>query len=283
MIKPFLFMSGETTVTMPLAYSSSNWDFTAVATKLCYDNGFVRRCNRAQERLSGLIMYCDVEDKAIEVNNLTIAIGANIPCWPDPNAMKAMVNRHEVMRRCIELGYATNDVLVANYSMGMEYDLKYPCVVKTGTSHCGIDKFIANNSDELVKILSENCNYGDLFTAEPFYKGRSARVLVIGETVISYYIDNDESWVKNSPGAVVTQSGLDSSVISHATDVASSFGIDVAGVDYIISDDGFHFLEVNQFPGLSWSPDSEEISMSFIRDKMREIEFLSDKAVKYEE
>lgn len=264
MNRHFLFMSGEPSVSTTLAFSNPNWEHTSVPTKLIKsDLNSVRRENRINEVLFGLIHYADVDDKSIEINNINLIINNNIPCWPNPNSLLRMVNRHAVLKECSDFGLLTHKICQSDK---FTFQMKFPFVLKIGTQHRGINKFLISSVQDLPK-------WDGIATMEPFFEGDSVRILKIGSEVFSFRITNDFSWIKNSPGAEIDIYNPSDELVQHALDCAKYFNLDVAGVDYIVENDGnFHFLEINQYPGLGVFEEIEEVGRRFIKQKMHEVE-----------
>ncbi len=265
MIRPYLFMSGEASVTAPLVYAKNRWDYIGQPTVLVKSElarNCIRRKNRPNEIITGCIHYCDVSDKSIEINNLQIIIETKVKCWPDPKILLRMVNRHEVYKECIEQGFVTNKML---QDIKEHSELNFPFVLKIGTEHRGIGKYLI----ESIKDIPE---FEGSCTVEPYYEGDSVRVLIIGEQIFGIQTINDQNWVKNAPGGEIIKKELSEDIIQHAKQVTNYFGLDIAGVDYIVNEDGFHFLEINQYPGVAGFDDIEECAKEFFKEKMQFVE-----------
>jgi len=242
--RPYLFMSGEPTVATTLAFSNSKWDCISVPTKLVqseYALDKIRRENRPREVLSGIIHYADVSDKEIE---------------------------HRVLRECKEAGFVEHDIVQSDE---FAYQMPFPFVLKTGTEHRGIGKYLISS----VRDIPE---WEGIATMEPYFEGESVRVLIIGSEVFSFKTTNPDSWIKNSPGADIEKCSVPTEMIQHAKECKQYFRLDIAGMDYILEDDGtFHFLEINQYPGLGVFEDTEECGKAFIKEKMYAIEMKEGK------
>lgn len=271
MNRPYLFMTGEPTFASTLAFSDPNWDYTSVPTRLIqseYIINKIRRENRPRETLSGIIHYADVSDKQIEKHNLQIIKNFKIPCWPNADALLKMTDRHSVMNECINAGFVNHKVYQCNYKdfHSISKSLQYPYVIKTGTEHRGIGKNLVLRRDDIP------LEWDGLATIEPYFEGESVRVLIIGKDIFSFKTTNPDSWIKNSPGADIEKCSVNEDVVKHAQDIARYFDIDIAGVDYIVSENGHaHFLEVNQYPGLGVFDDVEECAKKFVKEKMYHI------------
>lgn len=259
-VRPFLFLSGEFQVTMPLVFSREKWQHTMTARRLVdNEDGTVRRDNVPGERLCGIIYYASVESDAIARANLELLARLDFPCWPDPKRLLELADRHEVMRMCGQAKLTTGPVMILRHDQREHLArLGRPLVLKTGNLHQGHGKHRLGAGDAIPE-------WEGLATAEPFYEGVSCRVLCMsgwlegGKRAVRMWgirYDNPDSWIKNSAGAEVTPwNDLPADVFQHAHGVHTHFGLDVSGIDYVIGNDAAgaaraHFLEFNQFPGV---------------------------------
>lgn len=274
--RSFLFMSGESSVTALLAFSNPEWDHTTVPSILVqseYVPKFIRRKNRPREILKGVIHYCDTSDKEIEINNLKLIINNNIKCWPDPVIMLKMTNRHAILEECKSAGFIEHNIFQGTYDEMYSYissgKVVFPCVLKTGTEHRGLGKYLLNSiQDWFALILFEGIG-----TLEPYFDGKSVRVLIIGEDIFCIETTNSESWIKNSPGGEIEKIVLNQDIMQHAKNVSKYFNLDISGTDYILEPDGsFHFLEINQYPGVAGFDDVERTAKEFFKQKMNLIQ-----------
>lgn len=263
-MRPFLFLSGESFITLPLVFSKPKWEHSCTPDYLLFVDGCLRRSKRPREILKGIVHYAHVSDRNIEEANLKTIIDNNIPCWPDPKILLNMIDRHKVLNDCKEF---INHSFYQDYSYNGQID--FPFVVKTGNDHRGLGKYLVTKSSEIPK-------WDGIATIEPYFEGDSVRVLIIGDDVFGFKIENDRSWIKNSPGADIFDYNLSDDLINHAKSVSSKFKLDIAGVDYIVNDNGFHFLEINQYPGISVSDEIAECAKAFLSNKMKYVEDLAN-------
>ncbi len=268
--RPFLFLSGEFRVTMPAVFSRDKWQHTMSTDRLVIlQNNKIRRSRFVNEEISGVIFYADLQNKQLEIDNLTLLFENNIPCWPPPDILLNMTDRHKVMAKCIENGFVKHEVIQTKEICA---PLPYPFVMKVGYEHRGLGKYLVEKDEDLKQVQAD-----DIITYEPFFKGSSVRILIIDEFYFGIKIDNKESWIANSPGAETFIFEVDkkSDIAIHARNVANYFGLEFAGVDYIVSDDGkHHFLEINQFPGLDVDDSVTPIIKNALFNKMDYVEAL---------
>src|SRR5690606_8530149 len=209
------------------------------------------------------IHYADVSDKSIEEDNLKLIIDNNIPCWPNPNTLLKMTDRHSVIMECVEYGLVNHNIFQSDE---FAYQIKFPFVLKVGSEHRGIGKF-------LIRSVKDIPEWDGMATMEPFFEGESVRILIIGQDTFAFKVTNSTSWIKNGPGADIEKVSVNDDIINHAKDASRYFGLDIAGVDYIVENDGkFHFLEINQYPGLGLFDDTEACSKIFLKERMSDVQ-----------
>lgn len=268
----YLFMAGEYKVSMPLVFRTRNWRHTMSQTRLKLENGKLFYWN---EPLLGVIHYANCQDSELERDNLEAIKQSGVSCWPCPDRLLRMLSRHEVMQECIDAGLVTNDqvhVLPTDEPWAIHVPVDLPYVIKTTNEHRGLGKHLIKTDTDFHALDFTGL---DLVTVEPFYKGRSIRVLRMSPVLFGIEIVNDSNWIKNAPGAEAHRFDLrgHADMVDHALSVAEHFGLDCAGVDYILEEDGtFHLLEINQYPGLATTDEVEEYAKIFLKRKMEEIE-----------
>lgn len=270
MSRPFIFLSGEFRITMPLVFRQEHdrWQHCMNARILeSNSDGSFHRQN-IDEYLLGCIYHAGVSDDTIRRQNFNFLIDNNIPCYPDPRKLLAIDDRHFCMRKVMDAWLNTNIVVQGEYDMCIP--IEYPFVVKTGNEHQGQGKFLVKNESELPK-------WDGIATIEPFFDGISCRVLWIGDDYFTLRFDNDFSWVKNTNGAEVSlYPEMPLAVIEHSSKVKSLFGLDVCGIDYIVGKDGWWFLEFNYAPGVDVSDACTEAVNKFFGEKMKWVEEQSE-------
>lgn len=279
MRRPFLFMSGESAVTLKATFRRDAWSHTCIAKKLLLD-GVLHR-EGITESLSGVIYYADIEDKQLERHNLELLRDARVPCWPDPGLLLSMGDRYTALARARGADLIDHDVWIGLSSerdelIKMRRWWSGPLVMKTGTLHSGHGKHRIEDTDDIPLDWEGTASF------EPFFTGVSYRVLVVGRTHVVIRIDNAENWVKNAPGAdvsVVRAPDLTSvhcKMVGHALEVTDRFGLEVCGVDYVVDDCDYRFLEANWYPGLSVDDDAFSRHVDgFLDEKMAAVEMMA--------
>ncbi len=267
----FIFFAGKSTITMGAAFSMDNWRHTQRCKEFHVKDGEFK-INKENYLYSGLVYFADFYDKSLSLRILELIQENNIPCWPNPETLIKLHDRHDSLE-ILE----NNGMLNHTIWQGLEEEkphqdklpLSYfPYVLKTGNSHRGEGKTLIKNREEWSKASWEG-----RATLEPFFEGESVRILIIGDYHTSFKLINGTSWIKNSEGCDVEDWEPIPKMLEHAKCCNKILGLEVSGVDYIVTKDDFHLLEVNQFPGLTSIPseDREKVK-NFFKEKMRYVE-----------
>jgi hypothetical protein len=262
MASRFLFLTGEPSTTLPLLKTRPDWAPVLSAITFDATGKSLRRSRSNTDDFRGCVYFADVRDKDIERHNLSVLAAAEIPCWPSPTALLALSSRREMLAQAAAAGLLNH--LVAEVKSG-EPLLPFPCVLKVGDEHRGEGKYLLRSAADVVR-------WEGIATVEPYFEGESARVLCIGERAFGVRIRNDGDWIKNSPGAVVEAWTPDPALVAHALRAAGVFGLEVAGVDYVIDADGPHFLEINPFPRVGVTSESAAVARGLFAARMDGIE-----------
>lgn len=276
MDRNFLFLAGEYEVSMKAVFARDNWSHTMTAKRLVLDDGRLHRQGLTED-IHGVVYFHDSDDQSISIHNLNTLCDTETPCWPNPERLLAMEDRHAVMKRCAQWNLVGHTVEFVEHVH--EITLPYPYVVKTGQQHRGEGKHLIRNDYDAAAL-----SWTGSATVEPFFIGESLRVLVIGDRSWGVWYDNPGSWIKNSCGASIVRveelgpgrphsNVALESMLSHAWATMDVFGIDVAGVDYILKPSGeYHFLEINQYPGMNVSDQVVDYARSYFNDRMSGVE-----------
>lgn len=275
-MRPFLFMAGEFAVTQPAVFRRDRWSHTMTAKKLERDGfGGVHRPN-VREDLKGFVYFNRAENYAFELHNLETIRASGRPCWPDVTRLQALSSRHATLHQCLCAGLIDHDVWFLDHESLLRELVtvlgKIPLVLKVGESHCGEGKFLLHSKENIPE-------FEGIGTLEPFFEGESCRILVIGDRHFGVKYWNDNSWIKNSAGAdMAVWPDPPEALVGHARRAADAMNLEIAGVDYIIEKSGkFHFLEINQYPGLNISDESAECARKFLDTKMQWVEEQEDR------
>lgn len=259
----FLFFTGEPTATLPLLKQRPSWAPVLSAITFNVSAGRVHRGRSESDDFRGAVYFADVRDKDIERHNLRALAEHAIPCWPEPAALLAMSSPHAALARVVTAGLVDHPVAQAHFTG--EPPLPFPYVLKTGEEHRGEGK-------HLIRSASDIPRWEGLATMEPFFVGESVRVLLLGERAFGVRIHNEGSWIKNSAGASFEAWEPDAVIVEHARRAMRLFGLEIAGVDYVIDAAGFHFIELNPFPRVGLTKESATVARGIFAEAMNGIE-----------
>lgn len=259
----FLFFTGEPAVSLPLLKPRPLWAPVLSALTFNMTAGRLHRGRSASDDFRGAIYLADVRDKDIERHNLRLFAAHAIPCWPAPEALLAASDRHAALARCVAAGLVAHPVVQAQFTP--EPLLPFPYVLKIGEEHRGEGK-------HLIRSASDIPRWEGIASMEPFFAGESVRVLLLGERAFGVRIQNEGSWIKNGPGASFEAWEPSEAIVEHARRAMRLFGLEIAGVDYVIDQEGFHFIELNPFPRVGLSKESAAVAQEMFRGAMDAIE-----------
>lgn len=266
-MRPFLFMSGEFRVSQHAVFLKDNWGHTMSARRLIRDVMGIRR-NGIVESIHGFVYYARADDVRVEHHNLDFIISEGAPCIPNPLTLRRMSDRHSVLAECVRAGLVDHPVV-----QGLTTDkprLPFPFVLKTGQEHRGEGKHLCRSESDVPE-------WDGIATVEPFFDGVSTRVLLIGERAFGIEFSNPDSWVKNQVGADVAVWTIPPVIEAHARSIRALFGLEIAGMDYVVNSDGFHFLEINQYPGVDFSDETATAARDVFNSWMDMVEKLASK------
>lgn len=259
----FLFFTGEPAITLPLLQGHPAWSPVLSAVMFHASNGRLHRKNSVDDDYQGVVYFADVRDKDIERHNLRVFSENGFPCWPDPRSLLALSDRHAALAQCRAANLLPHSIEQTQFTR--EPLLPFPYVLKVGDEHRGEGKY-------LIRCAEDIPHWDGMATAEPFFEGESVRVLLVGDAAFGVVIHNDRHWIKNSPGARFEVWEPSAAIIQHAHRAKALFGLEIAGIDYVIVRDGFHFIELNPFPRLGLSKESAAMAQQILRRAMERIE-----------
>ena len=127
---------------------------------------------------------------------------------------------------------------------GTVFGSEAECVAKWGEWHCGENKERFTGSWV--------ANEPTLF--EAFITGEACRVQLIGDQSWQYRLGGDD-WRSSIHHRTAGEVPLDPELDEDASRLQGHFGLEIAGIDYMIgSDGGKHLLEVNHIPSITAFP-----------------------------
>ncbi len=259
----FLFFTGEPATTLPLLKQRPAWSPVLSAITFNVTAGRLHRGRSPSDDFRGAVYFADVRDKDIERHNLRVLSEHAIPCWPDPAALLAVSERHAALGRCVAAGLVDHRVVQAHFTE--EPLLPFPYVLKVGEEHRGEGKHLIRSANDIPR-------WEGIATMEPFFVGESVRVLLLGERAFGVRIHNEGSWIKNAPGASFEAWEPGEAIVEHARRAMRLFGLEIAGIDYVVDPAGFHFIELNPFPRVGLTKESAAIARGIFGEAMDAIE-----------
>lgn len=147
---------------------------------------------------------------------------------------------------------AEAELLVAHYK---QYDFTFPLILKSVGGTRGKDNYLAQNEQEMRKILSDNAHL--LFVLQEFIPNNGDyRVIVMGDEVVMVIerVATGESHLNNTSqggsAKIIPVTDLPDHVRAASIRAAKYFAREIAGVDMVESttDGAFYCFEVNRSP-----------------------------------
>jgi hypothetical protein len=169
------------------------------------------------------------------------------PCFPRARAMMDCRLRLPCLVRALE---ATRfGGLARGYAdRGTTFAAEGEVVAKWGEWHCGENK----------ERVNETWTAGEPTLFEGFVRGESVRVQLIGERAWQYRLGG-EDWRRSIHHAAAGEMPLDPELEEDARRLQRHFGLEIAGIDYVVAEDGSkHLLEVNHIPSVTAFADVRE-------------------------
>jgi hypothetical protein len=186
---------------------------------------------------AGVIFYGYFEDAGPARRALALA---STPTFPDVRSTLPLDER--AMALALSLRAEGGRQRRGFVPRGLSVRVDREHVVKWGNRHCGEDKERVTGVVELAHDA----------VIEPFVEGRSVRVLLVGERAWQLEYASDD-WRKNVR-ATVSVVEADAELVARARQTTTRLGLALAGVDYIVNEEGATLLEVNAYPGLEDVP-----------------------------
>lgn len=266
--REFLFLSGEFSTTLQMCMlRDRRWTHTTTPLLLSQPLDGSRQVmyGASSKRYDAILWYSSVEVDTIRLHNLSTIERSGVPCWPPVELLRLNDDRHVKLMAARNAGLVDD---VAVLSPDDRFVPKRDTVLKIGNVHVGEGKVLVRAGEQMPK-------WDGLASVEPFVVGRSVRVYVVdGQTWCVEYL-NDESWIKNGPGADVIEidGQLPQQLIDNAIAAHERFGFRVSASDYILREDGsFRFLEHNHFPGLTIHSQAEKAIKTVLSAEMDALE-----------
>jgi hypothetical protein len=140
-------------------------------------------------------------------------------------------------------------------------------VIKVGNDHIGKGKY-KRNPNLLHRAYNKKC------IAEPYIKGRSLRVLIIGDYYLVIEHVNNLNWIKNIEPEEIFPTDYPIEIIEDALNISNKIGSDFIGIDYQIGENLILPLEINIMCGCPDHPVAKEKFIYYYKNKLRMLSFL---------
>lgn len=164
-------------------------------------------------------------------------------CLPNPVAMMDLRLRHSGLVRSLRATRFGN--LKRGMSIKSEnWQVQKATVAKWGNWHCGENK----------ELFDSNFDTLEATLFEPFIVGEAVRIMLVGKEAWQIKLDGDD-WRKSLHHELSGQMPIDAELLDDAINIANHFGLEIVGIDYMISlDKNKYLLEVNHIPNITVFP-----------------------------
>jgi len=127
-------------------------------------------------------------------------------------------------------------------------------VAKWGNRHCGENKERFTDSWECVEPT----------VIEEFVIGQAVRIMIIGDRAWQISLTGDD-WRKSIHPDAAHFTDADPLLLEDSRRLAAHFGLELAGIDYMIGNDGTrHLLEVNHIPNVDRFPEIRKAYLEYV-------------------
>lgn len=156
--------------------------------------------------------------------------------------------------------------------------LGLPMVVKPDNGFGGTGVMLIHTEEELEQVLNNAHESQKLFLAQKYIKtskGFDIRVVTIGGKPIyamKRQAGNPDEFRSNVKlGGSVTMVEITDEILELSEKVFESIGLDFAGLDLLMGEEGFVIGEVNASPGMNFLKDSEELFSTIAKNVEKNI------------
>ncbi len=200
-------------------------------------------------RPCGILYYCYFDSPGCQRRSLALS---DTPTFPD---VRQTIHHDDKVLSLIAArtadaglgyGFPGDDVPRGFASEEIHVSIETPLVAKWGQWHCGDGK----------KICDGNIDVPEPSILEPFIKGESHRILIVGHSSWQIYYESDD-WRKNVNSKITILNKPDYKLVERALRIKEHLRLGVVGIDFIVNDTGSYLLEVNAYPGLDQVPEAE--------------------------
>lgn len=178
------------------------------------------------------------------------------PCFTDPVGMLDCRHRMPNLaraRRVSAFGGAPRGFVPAGETYPVEDGETR--VAKWSNWHCGKNKarFDADREADEPTLV------------EPFFDGEAVRITLLGDEVFQHELAGDD-WLKSIEDERTEPVEPDPEIEDDARRIADHFGLEIAGIDYVVGPEETHLLEVNHVPNIDYFEAIREAYLDEVAD-----------------
>ena len=189
--------------------------------------------------------------------------GAGVPVVNSPESIMKARNKLYSLQIMSSLGVQISRSAVIRRPEDVKTiikDFSYPVVIKNIFGSLGSSTLIIYDTKQLISTIDYiwNVNRNEIFLIQDYirsYDGKTSdyRVFVMGGEIIAAMkrTNTDDDFRANyKRGATIEPSVLTDTESAQCLKMSGAFGLEIAGIDFIRTEDGPVFLEINSNPGL---------------------------------
>jgi ribosomal protein S6--L-glutamate ligase len=188
---------------------------------------------------------------------------AGVPVINSPDSIQKARNKLLSLQLMSELGIKITRSAIIRRSEDIDAVLKefaFPLIIKNIFGSLGSSTLLVYDTKQLISTIDYiwNMNRNEIFLIQDFIRSGDGkvsdfRVFILGGEIIASMkrTNSDKDFRANyKRGAAVERAELTDIEKEQCLMIAEKFGLEIAGVDFIRTNDGPVFLEVNSNPGL---------------------------------
>ncbi len=246
---------------------------------------YIGRKIRYRRETIGDVVY-DLEDFSFAINrsrNLDISVYLEkhgIRVFNDSTVTKIANDKWKTYDFVKDSGVRTASTMLINRALARDFQsaLDYPLVLKSLDGHGGAEVFLANNSDDLIRLFDKiGAEEGIVQEFIPDALG-DVRVYAMGGNVIAAVkrVAHSDFRANISLGGVASDYNLSKEDRLEVDKVLGLWDFDFVGIDFIIDDRGFVFNEIEDAVGTrslysEYHYDVVSMYLKYISDVLRRV------------
>jgi hypothetical protein len=177
------------------------------------------------------------------------------PCLPNASGMMDLRHRIPGLVRALSVSKFSG-IKRGMVLGGEEYFAESEVVAKWGIWHCGEDK----------NKFTGSWKSAETSVIEEFITGEAVRIMIVGDKAWQIKLTGD-TWLKSIHHQDALEMELDNELLSDSRNIAKHFGLQMVGIDYMVSSDGNKYLlEVNHIPNVTVFPFMNKAFLEFSKE-----------------